>query len=49
MLKMYHRHAEGGGSAAYWEEFGSGGTMAERVRFLDVDPLRPHTRVEEHS
>jgi SAM-dependent methyltransferase len=41
MLKMYHRHSEAGGSAAYWEEFGSHGTLADRIRFLDVDPLRP--------
>jgi SAM-dependent methyltransferase len=41
MLKMYHRHAESGASAAYWEEFGSDGTLADRLRFCDVDPLRP--------
>ncbi|MCC7418322.1 MAG: class I SAM-dependent methyltransferase [Acidobacteria bacterium] len=41
MLKMYHRHAEAGGSAAYWEEFGGHATLADRIRFLDVDPLRP--------
>lgn len=41
MLKMYHRHAEPGGSAAYWEAFGSEGTLADRLRFCDVDPLRP--------
>lgn len=41
MLKMYHRHAETGASTAYWEEFGSEGTLADRVRFLEVDPLRP--------
>jgi SAM-dependent methyltransferase len=41
MLKMYHRHREAGGSAAYWEEFGSEGTLADRLRFCDVDPLRP--------
>ena len=41
MLKMYHRHAEAGGSAAYWEEFGKHGTLADRVKFLQVDPLRP--------
>ena len=41
MLKMYHRHVESGGSAAYWEEFGSKGTLADRLRFCDVDPLRP--------
>ena len=38
---MYHRHVEAGGSAAYWEEFGRHGTLADRVRFCDVDPLRP--------
>jgi SAM-dependent methyltransferase len=41
MLKMYHRHTEAGGSAAYWEGFGSHGTLADRVRFCDLDPLRP--------
>ena len=41
MLKMYHRHVESGASAAYWEEFGSEGTLADRLRFCDVDPLRP--------
>ena len=41
MLKMYHRHAESGASAAYWEKFGSGGTLADRLRFCEVDPLRP--------
>ena len=41
MLKMYHRHVESGASAAYWEEFGSDGTLADRLRFCDVDPLRP--------
>ncbi len=41
MLKMYHRHREAGGSAAYWEEFGSDGTLADRLRFCDLDPLRP--------
>jgi SAM-dependent methyltransferase len=41
MLKMYHRHEESGASAAYWEEFGSAGTLADRLRFCDVDPLRP--------
>ena len=38
---MYHRHVESGASAAYWEEFGSEGTLADRLRFCDVDPLRP--------
>ena len=38
---MYHRHAEPGSSAAYWEEFGSGSTMADHLRFCEVDPLRP--------
>ena len=38
---MYHRHAESGASAAYWEEFGSEGTLADRIRFCEVDPLRP--------
>ena len=41
MLKMYHRHAESAASAAYWEEFGSEGTLADRLRFCEVDPLRP--------
>ena len=41
MLKMYHRDVESGASAAYWERFGRHGTLADRVRFLDVDPLRP--------
>jgi ubiquinone/menaquinone biosynthesis C-methylase UbiE len=41
MLKMYHRHTEAGGSAAYWEGFGSHGTLADRLRFCDTDPLRP--------
>jgi ubiquinone/menaquinone biosynthesis C-methylase UbiE len=41
MLKMYHRHVESGASSAYWEEFGSEGTLADRLRFCDVDPLRP--------
>ena len=41
MLKMYHRHVESGASAAYWEGFGSDGTLADRLRFCDVDPLRP--------
>lgn len=41
MLKMYHRHAETGASAAYWEAFGRQGTLADRVRFLEMDPLRP--------
>jgi len=41
MLKMYHRHAQAGGSSAYWEEFGRHGSLADRVRFLQVDPLRP--------
>lgn len=41
MLKMYHQHAESGASAAYWEQFGRHGTLADRVKFLDVDPLRP--------
>jgi len=41
VLKMYHRHLESGASAAYWEEFGSSGTLADRLRFCDVDPLRP--------
>ena len=38
---MYHRHAEPGSSAAYWEEFGSGSTLADHLRFCEVDPLRP--------
>jgi SAM-dependent methyltransferase len=38
---MYHRHAEPGSSAAYWEAFGSGSTMADHLRFCEVDPLRP--------
>lgn len=38
---MYHRHEESGASAAYWEEFGSDGTLADRLRFCDADPLRP--------
>lgn len=38
---MYHHHVESGASAAYWEEFGSDGTLADRLRFCDVDPLRP--------
>ena len=38
---MYHRHVESGASAAYWEEFGSDGTLADRLKFCDVDPLRP--------
>lgn len=38
---MYHRHVESGASAAYWETFGSDGTLADRLRFCDVDPLRP--------
>ncbi len=38
---MYHRHVESGASAAYWEGFGSDGTLADRLRFCDVDPLRP--------
>jgi SAM-dependent methyltransferase len=41
MLKMYHRHAESGASAAYWEDFGSAGSLDDRLRFCDVDPLRP--------
>ena len=41
MLKIYHRHAESGASAAYWESFGSEGSLADRLRFCDVDPLRP--------
>jgi SAM-dependent methyltransferase len=41
MLKMYHRHYDSGGAAAYWEEFGTHGTLADRLRFCDVDPLRP--------
>jgi SAM-dependent methyltransferase len=38
---MYHRHVEPGSSAAYWEAFGSGSTMADHLRFCEVDPLRP--------
>ena len=38
---MYHRHVESGASAAYWEEFGSDGTLADRLRFCEMDPLRP--------
>lgn len=38
---MYHDHAEAGSSAAYWEEFGAGTTLADHLRFCDVDPLRP--------
>ena len=38
---MYHRHVESGSSAAYWEEFGSGSTLADHLRFCEVDPLRP--------
>ena len=41
MLKMFHRHAEGGGSAAFWEEFGSEGSFDDRLRFCETDPLRP--------
>ena len=40
MLKMYHRHAQGGESPAFWEEFGSDGSFEERLRFCEVDPLR---------
>jgi SAM-dependent methyltransferase len=38
---MYHDHVEAGSSAAYWEEFGSGSTLADHLRFCEVDPLRP--------
>jgi len=38
---MYHRHDEAGDSPAYWEEFGSGTTLADHLRFCDVDPLAP--------
>lgn len=38
---MYHRQVEAGGSAAFWEQFGSEGTLADRLRFCDLDPLRP--------
>ena len=38
---MYHRHAETGASAAYWEEFGREGTLADRLRYCEVDPLKP--------
>jgi SAM-dependent methyltransferase len=41
MLKMFHRHTEGGGSAAFWEEFGSDGSFDDRLRFCETDPLRP--------
>ena len=41
MLKMYHRHAEGGQSPAFWEEFGSEGSFEQRLRFCETDPLRP--------
>ena len=38
---MYHRHVETGSSAAYWEMFGAGSSLAEHARFCEVDPLRP--------
>jgi SAM-dependent methyltransferase len=38
---MFHRHREGGGSAAFWEEFGSEGSFEDRLRFCETDPLRP--------
>lgn len=41
MLKMYHRHGETGDSPAYWEEFGGGTTLAEHLRFCEIDPLAP--------
>ena len=41
MLKMYHRHAEAGASPAFWEDLWSDDAFEERVRFCDVDPLRP--------
>lgn len=41
MLKMYHRHDEAGDSPAYWEEFGSGTTLADHLRFCEIDPLAP--------
>lgn len=41
---MYHRHGEAGDSPAYWEEFGSGTTLADHLRFCEIDPLAPLIR-----
>jgi SAM-dependent methyltransferase len=41
MLKMYHQHQQPGASSAYWEDFGREGTLADRLRFCEIDPLRP--------
>jgi SAM-dependent methyltransferase len=41
MLKMYHTHPETGASPNFWEDMWSDGAFEARLRFCDVDPLRP--------